>query len=153
MIDNTQYQLVYTIATDRCPWWILAVGLAPIAMGVLLLLIGRRVGALSIIGGLVWTAIAVPSALRCHSSHEALRAGRAQVVEGEIRNFHPMPPTGHDVESFEVSGVKFSYSDYIIAPGFHQSASRGGPIAEGRVVRIRHVGNDILTLEVLVPSG
>ena len=27
-----------------------------------------------------------------------------------------------DVESFEVSGVKVSYSDYIMTPGFHQTA-------------------------------
>jgi hypothetical protein len=152
MVAGEHYELVYSIAHQQCPWWILGIGLLPVAIGILFLAMGRRVGAFSIVGGIIWTAFAAPTAFRCHSLHQALATGRVRIAEGQVRNFHAMPRTGHDLESFEVSGVRFSYSDYIITPGFHQTASHGGPISEGRTVRIRHVGNDILTVEVLKAS-
>src|SRR4051794_23377332 len=128
MITDGHYELVYSIANERCPWWILGVGLVPVLAGVLLLVIGKRAGTFAIVGGIVWAALAAPTALRCRALHQALEAGRTQMVEGEVRHFRPIPRTGHDLESFEVSGRKFSYSDYIMASGFHQSASHGGPI-------------------------
>jgi hypothetical protein len=79
---------------------------------------------------------------------EALRSGHYSVVEGPVTKFVPMPYTGHAMESFVVGGNRFSYSDYILTPGFHNTASHGGPIHEGLYVRIAYVGNDILRLEV-----
>lgn len=43
---------------------------------------------------------------------------------------------------------RFCYSDYVITPGFHTSASHGGPIRAGIHVRIAHSGPTILRLEV-----
>jgi len=59
-----------------------------------------------------------------------------------------MPYSGHAMESFTVSGVPFSYSDYIPKAGFNQTSSHGGPIHEGLPVRIWYVGNEIVKLEI-----
>jgi hypothetical protein len=76
------------------------------------------------------------------------RAGRCAIIEGEVQNFHPMPFSGHGLESFEVAGHKFSYSDFRITPGFHQTRSHGGPIRPGIKVRVCYLGNDIARLEI-----
>ena len=79
---------------------------------------------------------------------DALAEGSCQIVEGTVENFHPMPKSGHDTERFDVDGVHFSYSDFIVSPGFNNTASHGGPIREGLQVRICHKDGDILRLEV-----
>lgn len=77
-----------------------------------------------------------------------LREGQYAVVEGPVTDFVPMPYTGHSEESFVVGGHRFSYSDYIVTSGFHNTASHGGPIHDGLYVRITYVGNTILKLEI-----
>jgi hypothetical protein len=59
-----------------------------------------------------------------------------------------MPKSGHKMESFTVNGVKFEYSDFVVTPGFNNATSHGGPIREGLPVRISHIDNTILKLEV-----
>jgi hypothetical protein len=71
-----------------------------------------------------------------------------KVVDGIVTNFHPMPRSGHAVENFDVDGVHFFYSDYILNPGFNTTSSRGGSIREGLHVRISYIGNTIIKLEV-----
>jgi hypothetical protein len=75
-------------------------------------------------------------------------AGQYSVVEGPVANFHPMPSTGHDHETFSVSGAHFSFSDFDGSPCFNNAASRGGPMREGVRVRIAYSDNCILKLEV-----
>lgn len=82
------------------------------------------------------------------SSVSALRGSRAAIVEGIVTNFHPMPYTGHAEESFEVNGVRFEYSDYGVTAGFNNTASHGGPIREGLLVRIWHYKGKILRLDI-----
>jgi hypothetical protein len=78
----------------------------------------------------------------------AYRQGRCTVIEGVVEEFHQMPATGHGLESFEVAGHKFSYSDFHATPGFHQTGFRGGAIRPGITVRIYYLGNDIARLEI-----
>ena len=75
-------------------------------------------------------------------------AGQYSVVEGTVANFHPMPASGHDYETFSVNGAPFSFSDYDGSPCFNNTASHGGPLHEGVRVRIAYFGNCILKLEV-----
>jgi len=70
------------------------------------------------------------------------------IAEGTVANFHPMPYSGHQNETFSVNGVEFSYSDYVLVPCFNNTASHGGPIRDGLRVRIAYSGNCILKLEV-----
>jgi len=79
---------------------------------------------------------------------DAYRSGQYSIVEGTVTNFHPMPYSGHEKESFSVNGVQFSYSDFILVPCFNNTTSHGGPIHEGLRVRIAYAGDCILKLEV-----
>jgi len=83
----------------------------------------------------------------------AMRSNQAEVVEGMVTQFKPMPYTGHAMESFVVDGVMFKYSDYVITAGFNNTASHGGPIREGLPVKIWHLGGEILRLDVKKDSN
>lgn len=78
----------------------------------------------------------------------AAQQGNCQLLEGRVENFHPMPAEDHDLEHFEVRGVEFSYSDFVVTAGFNNTASHGGPIREGLPVRICHRDGEILRLEI-----
>jgi hypothetical protein len=78
----------------------------------------------------------------------AYRRSQFSVVEGRVTNFRPMPYDGHQDECFSVQSQTFCDSDYVVTPGFNNSASHGGPIHEGLPVRISYVGNTIVRLEV-----
>jgi hypothetical protein len=75
-------------------------------------------------------------------------AGNCETIEGRVDHFHPMPAEGHDMEHFDIRGVEFNYSDYVVTAGFNNTASHGGPIRAGLPVRICHRDGEILRLEV-----
>ncbi|ELV8627344.1 hypothetical protein QNF03_004076 [Vibrio cidicii] len=96
-----------------------------------------------------WTGLAgYGVGTKLYSMLSSYEQGKYSVVEGPVENFDPMPYAGHKTESFTVQGVKFSYSDFIIEPGFNNTASHGGPISEGLYVRVSYINNVILKLEV-----
>jgi len=100
--------------------------------------------------------LCVPAPRLLHLDTNALSSfqkGNYHVVEGQVTNFDPMPYDGHKNECFSVEEKLFCYSDYGAGPGFHNTASHGGPIRSGLQVRIAympvaHRGNIILRLEV-----
>jgi len=97
----------------------------------------------------LWTIVALFGTLGSYLRAKSARAsGNYQTVEGVVENFVPQPYKGHAIERCTVNGVPFSYSDYSVAPGFHQSRSHGGPITGGLYLRIGHVKGMILRLEV-----
>lgn len=93
-------------------------------------------------------ALCLNLAAEQYSLRERFRKGEYDTVEGIVEEFDPMPKGGHKNESFKVNGVKFEYSDFDISPGFHNAASHGGPIREGLFVRVSHIGDTIVKLEV-----
>ena len=96
-----------------------------------------------------WTIGATASTLGdSYEASRSVRDGRCRIVEGRVNHFHPMPFTGHDEESFDVNGVKFAYSDYVVSAGYNKTASHGGPIRQGLPVRICHQDGEILRLEI-----
>ena len=96
-----------------------------------------------------WTVVTFAGTYANYASlRTAMDEGRYEIVEGPVEQFDPRPPSGHKMESFVVGGQRFEYSDYVITPGFRKTQSRGGPIRKGVHVRVWHVGNDIVRLEV-----
>lgn len=96
-----------------------------------------------------WTAVVfIATTGQYRSLKSAEDHGYLRVVQGVVKNFHPMPYTGHAMETFEVNGVHFSYSDYVSTAAFNNTAAHGGPIREGLPVRISYVGNAIVRLEI-----
>jgi hypothetical protein len=75
--------------------------------------------------------------------------GQAQVVEGVVSYFAPMSPTAKGaVEPFCVQGHCFSYSDNDSTSGFNNTSTFGGPMRLGLPMRVTHIGNTIIKLEV-----
>jgi hypothetical protein len=81
--------------------------------------------------------------LRCR--HWA-RTGNYSIVEGVIKQFHPMPYEGHDWERITVGGTEFMYADFDVPGGFNNTQSHGGPLHEGLNVRIAYHDGKILRL-------
>ena len=67
---------------------------------------------------------------------------RVRYNTGKVRNFKVT------TESFSVKGVHFKYSSNLETTGFNQTKSNGGPIDEGKYVRIRYYEDLILQLWV-----
>ena len=94
-------------------------------------------------------------ALQYRATVGAYRRGEYRTVEGWVEDFHPMPETGHDTESFTLGGVKFAYSDYQSQFGYHNARSLGGVITgDGQHLKIGYtqvygLGNVIVYIEEL----
>lgn len=104
---------------------------------------------------LLWSAISLIAQWDMYDKTVgAYNRGEYEIVEGYVENFDPMPYGGHKNESFEIKGVKFSYSDYAIQPGYNNTKSHGGVIKEnGQHLKIGYVylnethGNIIVYIE------
>ncbi len=157
-----EYRLVFDIAEAGFKNWKFSVfGLLFVAVGILLVAFRGEIGKgrhwifrcifpFCFLGfSVLWTLVVFLSTYGNYRRHSLLmREGRASLVEGRVENFVPMAYHGHGLESFEVNGVRFEYSDYVVSPGFNNSKSHGGPIDEGRLVRIHHRDGIILRLEI-----
>lgn len=98
---------------------------------------------------LFWVITAASSVLTdAIAARRSVASGQCETVEGPVEHFHPMPAAGHDMEHFDVRGVTFSYSDYVVTAGFNNTASHGGPIREGLPVRICYRDGEILRLAI-----
>jgi len=142
------YQTVFE-ATEQgyVEWWQAAVGLTLVFVGVALLfrVSGNIARWFYAFIALIWVAIMFARTdTEYREAGVALREGRYHVVEGPVTDFE----SGLKRESFSVQGQRFSYSDGVMIPGFHQTARSGGPIHEGLRVRIAYAGDMILRLEV-----
>lgn len=68
------------------------------------------------------------------------KSGEVSEVTGYVENYHPMPASGHDMESFEINGVSFSYSNFVLQTGYHCAASWGGVITHnGQHLKIQYI--------------
>ncbi|HUN77248.1 MAG TPA: hypothetical protein VMU40_22250 [Steroidobacteraceae bacterium] len=144
-------------------WWVPALGLIFVVLGILLVVFRDHIPGWSRRGrvartifpfgflcfAVAWTLGAfVETYGEYRTASQARAVHRAKVVEGLVTTFVPMPVTGHAMETFCVSGVCFSYSDYDVTVGFNHTSSHGGPIRLGLPVRVTYVGNTIIKLEV-----
>ena len=101
-----------------------------------------------------WASVIYVQARALSSCRHLLHTGRVKVVEGTVQDFVPMRYLSNGLESFAVSNVRFSYSDFDLSQcGFRNTASHGGPITPGLQVRITYSDNSILRLEVAFPPS
>ena len=62
-----------------------------------------------------------------------------KVIKGSVKNFDPMPRSGHKYESFTVNNIKFKYTNFASSYyGFHNAKSYGGPIEKNIKVQISY---------------
>jgi hypothetical protein len=151
-----EYSTVYEISKPPPSWLLQYAGLVPFALGIVIAIGKLRFGwrrpnwlaliLLGIFGFMVFTI--TPGFAPLSGPFTSYQAGRYSVVEGLVTDFHPMPYDGHEEECFSVRPERFCYSDYEGNPGFHNTASHGGPIRAGIHVRIAYSGPIILRIEV-----
>ncbi len=83
---------------------------------------------------------------------QIMEKGKFKIVEGKPENYHPMPKEGHDQESFDIGGVHFEYSDFILKFGYSNAASLGGVIRPDNYYRITYYeepyNNAIIKIEI-----
>jgi hypothetical protein len=91
--------------------------------------------------------VATISFVEYHQMRLGLAEGDYQVTEGIVKEFVPMPASGHPVESFRVGGASFHYGSGWDSIVFNSAWNRGY-IHNGAQVRITHRGVDILRVEV-----
>ena len=102
---------------------------------------------------ILWTSIAFLATFGDYQSAVgAMRDHKAEIVEGQVVDFHPHLGGSHKSESFVVQGVKFKYANSLVTAGFNQDASHGGPIREGLIVKIWHLNGEILRLDIRGPD-
>jgi hypothetical protein len=98
-----------------------------------------------------WVGTAFFATYSSYARHRHLAdSNQCTQVEGPVDDFVPMPYTGHADESFSVSGVKFSYSDYGVTDAFNNTASHGGPISADSYVRICYDPQDHAILRLAI---
>jgi hypothetical protein len=151
------YQTVFTVLQKSPPWWLSAVVPTAVTAFTVLAIVAfvryktRRVAVSVAYVVMLFMAMTLSPAGVSDMyarAKDAYVKGDYSIAEGMVANFHPMPFSGHQNETFSVSGVEFSYSDYVLVPCFNNTASHGGPIRDGLRVRIAYSGNCILKLEV-----
>ena len=103
--------------------------------------------------GVLWTSFAyILSARDYQYFSRAIINKKYQEVEGYVENFQSFKIYINKVryvsESFSVKGVNFHYASNVETTGFNQTKSYGGPIDEGKYVRIRYCEDLILQLWV-----
>lgn len=105
---------------------------------------------LIVIGSVIsflWTIITwISFGSKYYQCIDSLESHTFSTVEGYVEEFNPMPKEGHQNETFVVKGVKFEYSDYEPSCGFNNSKSHGGPIDQGKYVKINYFEDLIIQL-------
>lgn len=106
--------------------------------------------------GALWMQLSFFSLyIQYHALETAMKSGKVNVAEGRVMHFTPSSYLGSKGERFCVSDsdVCFSYSDYIVTPGFNQTQSHGGPIKDGLPVKVTYKDDTIVKLEVAPASS
>lgn len=98
--------------------------------------------ALLVISGSVLTK------MKKYRLNNAYQSGQFNVVQGTVENFSNIKGKKHGEESFDVNGIHFHYASNRITGGFNVISDDSGPIKEGVLVRISHIGRIIVKLEV-----
>lgn len=153
-----QYTTVYQIAQLAPDWPFACIGLLPLMGGAVILWGKRRFkwtklhwlfAVFLCVFGFIWVGGVGRSVLVADwNAFTAYQKGDYRTVEGIAYNFNPMPYEGHQDECFSVQDQRFCYSDFEIAPGFHNATSHGGPIRSALPVRIAYRDGRILRLDI-----
>ena len=146
----TEFHSIFEISNNGYSWWFLLLGLLPIFVGIGTLRAKSRIWAMGFIAlGLLWLIICWQKTyVPYRELTTAYRNGNYSTTIGVISQFRPMPSTGHSQESFEVNGIHFSYSNFVITPCYNKTRQSGGELSDGMVVKISYKNGCILSLAV-----
>jgi energy-coupling factor transporter transmembrane protein EcfT len=113
---------------------------------------GKKFSIVPLIIFIVFSILFVIGHFTLYSNTELVKLKEAyinkkyEIIEGFINNFDPMTYGGHKEETFDVNGIKFSYSDYGsyagYTPAFRKTRSHGGPIYAGVYAKIYYIHDE-----------
>jgi hypothetical protein len=115
------YQTVFTVLQKSPPSWLTAVVPTAVAAFTVLAIVAflkyktRRVAVVVAYVAMLFIAITLSPAGVSDMyarARDTYVKGDYSIAEGTVANFHPMPYSGHQNETFSVNGVEFSYSGY-----------------------------------------
>ncbi|MCP2028806.1 hypothetical protein L1276_003977 [Flavobacterium sp. HSC-32F16] len=100
---------------------------------------------------IIFAFLVIIQTIKIYRTYSILNTG-LKSIEGYVTDFHGMPSSGHDSESFNVRNVKFKFSDFDLTDfGYNNAKSKGGVIDENVYVRLKYYQskdrNVILRLE------
>ena len=104
---------------------------------------------------LLFALMTIPHNLKSYNeTKEIYESKKYKIIEGVVKNFKPMPYSGHQDEKFTLNGIEFSYSDFDQSYyGFNNTKSHGGPIDKNIKVRLSYFTsnnkNIILKIELI----
>lgn len=129
-------------------------GFVGVLIGVLLLAVvwkrpDRVMRVLPTLWIVVWGALTVNNVIEIRRAHEAaisrLSRGDVKVVEGAVTKVTPSDGKGPEVA--KVGDATVAISPDVKVPGLHKTSSSGGPIREGRKLRITRAADAIVLVE------
>lgn len=132
-------------------------GIAGVLVGVLLLVIVARrkdlAPKLFALGWIVlWAALTGWNARTITRAHaeaaEWLSKGDVKVTQGKVAGLSPATPDGA-LETFRIGDVPFTVDPAGRVPGLKRIQAEGGPIRDGRNLRVTYHGKSILLVEEL----
>jgi len=152
---------VFDVASEPFRWGNAGEGLAALAIVALgtagTFAVRRRSGmaAAAILGIAIALALFFVSRTIQHRREheacvEAAQRGEGRVVEGVVREFHPLTTVWQRpaYESFSLDGETVRYPLVAEGCGFHRTVVEGGPIREGMRVRLQRWNGEILRVEI-----
>lgn len=103
-----------------------------------------------IVGWNAYCVLGVAGAFKAtHHYCQKLRAGAAEVIEGQVEVLHRQPVTGHDAgDRIRINGKEFTYSFFSGKVTYHQTISHGGKLDNGVYARLYAYKGEILKAEV-----
>jgi len=157
-----EYRVVFDVTEAGYRyWWGPLIGTAIAVIGVLRILLRRRHPGsrtsgwrryepefMLVFGAFAATSMFLVTYTQYRELVAALERREYVVVEGVVHDFVPGPLSEHPMESFEVAGHRYKYSNAMVQEGFNNTQSHGGPMREGLRVRIADVGGRIARLEI-----
>src|SRR5262249_19613997 len=144
--------LVYDFADTGYQWQFPAIGLILVVAGAVMMIGSRGRHPFALLyfwSSVLLTVVAFIGSYYDYATLAAAEAaGRADITEGVVTNFRPVPVGSHARERFCVESTCFKYSRSDTR-SFNNTASTGGRVVrDGLPVRLTHVGNKIVRFEM-----
>ena len=159
----TNCSVIYDLVSNGYDdWWLSGIGLIAAALaaaiyGLFRLLPEKSVhssakkGVLAAIFlSVIWSLVSLVWTYSSYSNlYNAYERGAYEQISGEVEHFvNSGPGIQPGAVRFAVGKIAFSYSRYIVSPGYRETRDSGGPLRDGLMVRVRYIGKSIVKLEV-----
>lgn len=149
--DILDYKVIYSINYINMPIIVYIAFAMTIILSFLVIKKNSIIRTQKMVGGVIFIAfISGVFCIKSIHSHfgnvKALKCGDYKLVEGKVINFSSASSNLKNIESFEVGGKRFEYSNALLNGGLNHSIE--GLVKNGSIVRVYYKNDDILKLDI-----